>query len=180
MANDIIVLRDRCENAENELKAMATKIIVLCEKMISECNERATTFGEPKNEKAKSEMIDLCVKYVQEINLLSDAALEQINVIYLSVIKYNEFGSTPLYKQTGTYSRFDILTYSYFFSLAKEIGNVFEDLFEKYIPITLNDILNGLDIDNDGAALKISVIVTSTKKITNSVSKATKFYFNED
>ena len=113
MANDITILRDRCASAENEIKSIAAKIIVLCEKMISEYNKRATTFGEPKNEKAKSEMIDLCIKYVQEINLLSEAALEQINVIYLSVIKYNEFGSTPLYKKTGTYSQFDIFKYSY-------------------------------------------------------------------
>jgi len=180
MINDIIVLRDRCKRAENELKAIGVKTVTLCEKILSVCNERTTAFGDPKNEKAKSEIIDICVKCIKEINSLLEVALEQINIIYQSVIKYNELGSTPLYKKSGTYSSADIFTYSYFFTLANEIGNVFEDIFEKNIPDAINEVLNGLDFDKDSTYLKMSAVTSSTKKIANTVSKATKFYFNED
>lgn len=180
MVNDIIVLRDRCECAENKLKAISVKTVTLCEKILSVCNERTTAFGDPKNEKAKSEIIDICVKCIKEINSFSEHALEQINIIYRSVIKYNELGSTPLYKKSSTYSSADIFTYSYFFTLANEIGNVFEDIYEKDIPNAINEVLNGLDIDGNGTYLKMSVVTSSVKKIANTVLKATKFYFNED
>ena len=180
MANDIIILKHKCEHAEKELKAISVNIVALCEKMLSACNEWTTAFGEPKNEKAKSEIIDLCVKGIKQLNSLSESALDQINVIYQSVMKFNEFGSTPYFKKSGVYSSADIFTNSYFFTLANEIGNIFEDLFEKDIPNALNDVLNGLDIDKDGASLKISVVISNVKKIANYVSKATKFYFNED
>ena len=180
MANEIIILKNRCEKAEVELKALSTSIVILCEKTLSLCKEQTDIFGEPKNEKSKSEIIDRCIKFANQINSFSNSALYQINIIYQSILKYSEYGSTPLYKRSGAKLSSDIFTYSYFFTLANEIGNVFEDIFEKDIPSAINEALKGLDIDRDGANLKMSTVTSSIRKIANTVSKATKFYFNED
>lgn len=180
MANEIIILKNRCEKAENELKALSASIVSLCEKTLSVCKRETDIFGELKNEKSKSDIIEHCVTFAKEINSFSNSALDQINIIYQSILKYSEYGSTPLYKRSGAKLSSDIFTYSYFFTLANEIGNVFEDIFEKDIPDASNEVLNGLDIDRDGAHLRMSIVISSIRKIANTVSKATKFYFNED
>lgn len=180
MANDILILKNKCDTARKDLSTISHNIISMCEKILDACLSKTNSFGEPNSEMAKSEIINISVKCIKEINTLLDSALECVNVIYRSMIKYNELGSTPIYKSSRDYSSEDIFAHSYFFSLANEIGNVFEDLYEKEVPKVLNEALNGLDIDNDGAQIKVSVITASIKKIAASVSKATKFYFSED
>ena len=162
MTNDIIILKNNCDAAIADLSTISRKVISLCNKMLDACSVRTTAFGEPKNDKAKCEIVETCVKYIKQINALSDEALGCVGIIYRSIIKYNELWNTP------------------YFSLANEIGNVFEDLYEKDVPQALNDALTALDIDNDGAQIKVNSVTLSVKKIANSVSKATKFYFNED
>ena len=51
---------------------------------------------------------------------------------------------------------------------------------EKDIQNALNNIVSGLNIDNDGDKIDAKVVISGIKQIANSVSKATKFYFNED
>ena len=180
MANDIILLKNTCEQAENELKALSMQLLALCEKTLNKCSARINSFGEIKGKTDGAEMIDICARYIKEANSIYDSALNCINVIYCSVIRYNELGSTPLYKSASTYSPTDIFTYSFFFTLANEIGNVFEDVYEKDIQNALNNIVSGLNIDNDGDKIDAKVVISGIKQIANFVSKATKFYFNED
>ena len=177
--NDVNILKRRCDESLKKLKKISIELIGECEQIISVCNDRKNMFGSSKDEKARAETLDLCVKKLKAINALSQSALDSVLTIYTSVMKFNELGSTPHSTKTTGYSSEDIISYSYFFTLANKIGNVFEDLFESDLPKLLNGIVEGLDLDNNGTRINMNSVIANTKSITNSVSKATNYYLKE-
>lgn len=177
--SDITILKTKCEKSIKQLKKCSLGIIEQCEQIINICNERKNMFGAPKDEIARVETVDLCFKKLKSINEFAQKSLDAVLTIYSSVLKYNELASTPLYNKTGTYSSADIFSSSYFFTLANEIGNVFEDLFEADVPRTLNNIVEGLDLDSNGEKVNMNLVIANAKIIANIVSKATNYYLKE-
>ena len=177
--SDVTILKVKCEKSIKQLKEISLGGMAECEQIIRVCDERMNMFGAPKDERSRAEAVDICFKKLKKINELTQNALDAVLIIYSSVLKYNELASTPPYKKTGTYSSADIFSSSYFFALANEIGNVFEDLFESDVPSLINCIIEGLDLDNDGADINMSTVASSSRNIANSVSKATNYYLKE-
>ena len=161
--NIVNVLKNRCEESIKNIKKASIGIIGHCEQIISVCNDRKNMFGALRDEKARTETIDLCFKSLQSINELSKNALDSVLAIYSSIMRLNELGSIPRYEINPGYSSIDAITYSYFFTLANEIGNVFEDIFESDVHKSLNGIVEGLDLDNNGACINMSLIIKNSK-----------------
>jgi hypothetical protein len=167
MADEILSLRYRSESAQAEIKKISKEVIDQCEEIINLCNERKNTFGEPKNEGARAEAFEMCFARARKIDSLSQNALDRVVRIYNAVLRFNEL---------CIFSKAD----SEFFSQSTTIGNAFEDLFEREIGASLGGILDGLDLDDNGACIKMNLVISNAQNIANSVSKATKFYFPEE
>ena len=170
MTNEIVTLKQKCENSKNDLERLSVKTVALCEDIINVCNERKNMFGEAMNDGAKAEVVSICYSRIKEIDSLSKNALENVLTIYNSVMKFSEIRNTAAVSFNNVY----------FFSLIGELGGAFERIFEREIPSMLNDIIKGLDLDNNGVSVDMHLVISSAAKIAISVSKATKFYFSEE
>ena len=169
MTNDILALKKNCEESQKNLLLLSGRAVKVCEEIIGICTERRNTFGDVRDERAGREILDMCFSRVEKINSISNEVLDQVLTIYNSVMKYSEIGGSAI----GSFST------SYFFSAASEIGRAFEMLFEREVKAALNGIIDGLDLDGNGTNVNIHAVVSNAAKIAISVSKATKFYFEE-
>lgn len=170
MTNEIVTLKQKCQNAKNDLEKLSGRTVMICEDIINVCNSRKNMFGDAMNDSAKAEVVSICYSRIKEINSLSKNALEDILTIYNSVMRFSEIRNTSSVEFNNVY----------FFSLIGELGGAFEGIYEREIPSMLNDMIKGLDLDNNGANVNMHLVISSAAKIAIFVSKATKFYFSEE
>ena len=87
MTNDIILLKNTCEKAENDLKGLSMQLLTLCETTLNQCSTRINSFGEVKGMAEESELIDICVKYIKETQGLSYFSNDEKNYLQITDVK---------------------------------------------------------------------------------------------